>query len=237
MLYEDIPIPLGIDITGWDNVPIIECEEPLVSLEKVNKTRFCITAEYYRNNIPGSVKECYLRESAVRLLSMAANEMPKGWKFVVYDGWRPLKVQESIFKAYYNVLAAKYPCKQASVLLALTKKYVSLPSDNRIKPSPHNTGGAIDLSIRDASGADLDMGSHFDDFSEHAMTRYFEYEFKKGSISGKDHRRLANRRFLYHLLSSVGYTNYPEEWWHYDYGNQFWAKLTKQDAIYGAISL
>lgn len=32
----------------------------------------------------------------------------------------------------------------------------------------------------------------------------------------------------------AGFINYPEEWWHFDYGNQFWAKLAGKKAIYGA---
>jgi hypothetical protein len=34
---------------------------------------------------------------------------------------------------------------------------------------------------------------------------------------------------------NVGFTNYREEWWHFDYGNRFWAKLNGTDSIYGAV--
>ncbi len=34
-----------------------------------------------------------------------------------------------------------------------------------------------------------------------------------------------------------GFTNYPMEWWHYDYGNQFWAKIKGVNAIYGRVDL
>ena len=32
-----------------------------------------------------------------------------------------------------------------------------------------------------------------------------------------------------------GFTSYAEEWWHFDYGDQFWGSITGQDAIYGPI--
>lgn len=42
-----------------------------------------------------------------------------------------------------------------------------------------------------------------------------------------------NRRLLYTVMVEAGFTNYPLEWWHYDYGDQFWGHLSKRDAIYG----
>ncbi|MCG4287414.1 D-alanyl-D-alanine dipeptidase, partial [Lactobacillaceae bacterium KNUT 0156] len=44
-----------------------------------------------------------------------------------------------------------------------------------------------------------------------------------------------NRRLLYHVMTQAGFTNYIEEWWHFDYGNQNWATVSKRDfAVYGA---
>ncbi len=232
------PIPSGRDVKGWQTIPIIECNEPLVSLTNLNRHRFFIISEYYRNRIPGAIKECYVREGLARLLTEAANEMPEGWKFVIYDAWRPIRVQQSINDLYYDKLASKYPEKKPSELQILVGKYVSPPSDNPTKPSPHNTGGAIDLGIRNERGHDLDMGSRFDDFSTRSRTDYFELEAQKGGASPEGRMCLENRRILYSLMIDVGFTNYPEEWWHYDYGNQFWAKLNKgENAIYGAINL
>lgn len=232
------PIPSGRDINGWQTIPIIECNEPLVSLRNLNPLRFVIISEYYRNRIPGAVEECYVREGLARLLSKAAKEMPAGWQFVIYDGWRPIKVQQSLYNSYYKMLVLKYPDKQPSELRALASKYVSLPSDDPDKPSPHNTGGAIDLGIRNEREHDLDMGSRFDDFGTRSRTDYFELEAQKGVAAPEDRMCLENRRILYSLMIDVGFTNYPEEWWHYDYGNQFWAKLNReQNAMYGAISL
>lgn len=236
MQIYDKPIPLNVDINGWDLIPIVECTEPLVLLDEINPARILITSEYFNQNIIGAIERCYLRETAANLLSTAADELPHGWKLVIYDGWRPLTVQKSIFDEYYMRLKQQFPSKKHSEVLALTKRYVSLPSDNPLKPSPHNTGGAIDLSIRDSTGTDLDMGSFFDDFSDCAFTSHFEFDLQEANISSESHIKLINRRILYNLMTSVGFTNYPEEWWHFDYGNQFWAKLTNQSAIFGATS-
>lgn len=34
-------------------------------------------------------------------------------------------------------------------------------------------------------------------------------------------------------MTQAGFTNYPEVWWHYDFGNQFWGKITGEKAKYG----
>jgi len=81
------------------------------------------------------------------------------------------------------------------------------------------------------------MGTIFDDFSDRAATNYFE-----GMVTEKTHDNgtsipLHNRRLLYSIMTSVGFTNYFAEWWHFDYGNQFWAFVSaEKTAIYGQTS-
>ena len=89
-----------------------------------------------------------------------------------------------------------------------------LPSSDPKKPSPHSTGGSVDVTILDESGIPLDMGTKFDDSSIASSTAYFE---KVDDIITE------NRRLLYHVMTEQGFTNYSEEWWHFDYGNQNWA--------------
>ena len=36
-------------------------------------------------------------------------------------------------------------------------------------------------------------------------------------------------------MISVGFTNLPSEWWHYDYGTKFWAYFNNTDALYSGI--
>jgi D-alanyl-D-alanine dipeptidase len=119
-----------------------------------------------------------------------------------------------------------------------TKKYVSFPSNHTAHPSPHSTGGSIDLSILDEQGKPLDMGTNFDEMTSLASTRSFEQRMgKEGKLNQKDKIILENRRCLYHCMTQAGFTNYHEEWWHFDYGNQFWGKATNQPAMYGIAHL
>ena len=38
-------------------------------------------------------------------------------------------------------------------------------------------------------------------------------------------------------MAAQGFTNYEEEWWHFDYGDPSWARLTGQPACYGACAV
>jgi D-alanyl-D-alanine dipeptidase len=71
--------------------------------------------------------------------------------------------------------------------------------------SPHSRGVAIDLTLIDGSGAELDMGTGFDAFtprSHHGDT----------TVSPEAQR---NRLILLGLMTSAGWDFYRNEWWHY----------------------
>lgn len=79
------------------------------------------------------------------------------------------------------------------------------------------------------------MGTSFDDFNEKSNTRYYEQLIDAGKkLSDEELIVSNNRRLLFHIMNRVGFTSYPEEWWHYDYGNQLCGKL--KDTVYGEIS-
>jgi len=45
-----------------------------------------------------------------------------------------------------------------------------------------------------------------------------------------------NRRLLVEAMESVGFVNHGHEWWHFSYGDRYWAVITGTDvAIYGGL--
>jgi D-alanyl-D-alanine dipeptidase len=135
----------------------------------------------------------------------------------------------SLFLDYKNTIIQSNPNLDDTTYTQMTQQFVSLPSNSMTAPSPHYTGGSIDLTIVDDSGRPLDMGTAFDDFTDAAHTAHYEHS---------DTIVRENRRLLYHLMTAAGFSNYPFEWWHYDYGNQFWAyRLEKPNAFYGPIDI
>jgi D-alanyl-D-alanine dipeptidase len=223
------PIPLyPRGSADWPSIE--ECGEPLVSLQQYSP-RMEICPYYYHRKLAGSLSECLVREGVAKRLARAAGNLPRGYTLVILDGWRPLSVQQALYDQFKSTLLAQ-GWQEGKDLDAELGKYVAKPSFHPDRPPRHLTGGAVDLTISGPDGW-LDMGTPFDDFTERARTSYFEEA--ETADQHTIHIR-ANRRLLYQLMTEAGFTNYPEEWWHYDYGNQAWAAETGQPAArYGGV--
>lgn len=172
----------------------------------------------------------------------------KHLKLVVVDGYRTLDVQRRLFNAYLEYLRGKMPNTDETTLLNEAQQMVSIvPKEEVIKqsPPPHSTGGSVDIILVDKSKIDItddywlqnamiNFGAQFDEMmhpeygGERSETAYYEDK------SGVDEEAMKNRRLLYNLLNKVGLSNYPHEFWHFDFGNQFHALVTGKDtAEYG----
>jgi D-alanyl-D-alanine dipeptidase len=221
---------------NWREVPIIESNEKMISIMSLSNPRIIIRSMYFDMGLPGAIPDCYVREGVASRIEKALEILPDTFCLMIWDGWRPLEVQNSLYQSFYSDLEKEHPDWTPQKLTIETSRYVSLPSTNTKYPSPHLTGGALDLTISDVFGEEINMGTKFDAFEETARTRYFEELFmKKADLSPEETQILYNRRMLYNILTQVGFTNYHEEWWHYDYGNQFWGAVSGKSAIYGPI--
>lgn len=231
MTFKKIPATIN-DVRNWKHVRIRECGEDLV---KVRRTERIETYPiYYFRKIKGARQELYLRETVYNKLVFAAKELPQNYKIAVLDAWRPESLQRELFNNYVVELKKKYPNMTYEEIELMAEKYISLPSTNHSRPSPHITGGAIDVNLINKYNEFENMGSKFDDYNTKSKTRYYEAKEERGELTKEEKLFLKNRRILFGLMTNVGFTNYSEEWWHYDYGNQFWGALKGKDAIYGA---
>lgn len=79
----------------------------------------------------------------------------------------------------------------------------------------------------------LPMGTVFDAVQDETLTLYFE-NAGDANLSGEAAVARDNRRLLWNVMAEAGFSNYPEEWWHFDFGNQFDATRTGRKAIYAA---
>jgi len=229
------PIPAQ-KLGNWKQIPIHESGEKLVALSHfADKMRLRIEPMYFRQGIFGAIPEIYVRESVFLKIEKALGIMPKNMELVIWDGWRPLATQQALFDVFKSRISTDMPNLSEEELLNRTSVYVSLPSSDPQKPSPHSTGGAVDLTVAYRGGDLLEMGTDYDDFSEKARTVFFELDNSVLTKSKIDWRE--NRRLLYAIMTEAGFTNYPEEWWHFDYGDQFWASISSsQHALYCNIS-
>ena len=129
--------------------------------------------------------ECLLRLKTVKAL-VKANEtfMQQGLRIKLYDCYRPLDIQKKMWAIVSN------------------PKYVADPA----KGSIHNRGGAVDITLVDKEGKELDMGTTFDFFGIEASHNYLKLPPKV-----KD-----NRQLLKTIMIANEFNSFDSEWWHYN---------------------
>ncbi|WP_264564537.1 M15 family metallopeptidase [Flavobacterium sp. N3904] len=129
--------------------------------------------------------ECYLRYKTVKALIDANNRFQKkGLKIKIFDCYRPLDIQKRMWEIVSN------------------PKYVANPS----KGSIHNRGGAVDITLVNFEGKELDMGTPFDFFGVEASHDYFKFS----------HEIIENRELLKRIMIKEKFNSFDSEWWHYN---------------------
>ena len=130
--------------------------------------------------------KCLLRFEVVKDLLKAESEFEKdGYRLKIYDCYRPLWVQKLMWK--------KIP----------VPGLVANPATG----SRHNRGTAVDVSLVDTFGNELDFGTAHDDFSKKAKTFYpdFSDTIKK------------NRMYLREVMEKNHFKGINSEWWHFSH--------------------
>ena len=205
------------------SIPIRDDQEPLVDLGNFD---FVLEPRYFLQGLTEE-RTILLRQGAAEKLA-AVQESLGNYKLKIWDGYRPRLIQDKLYHKYFYQLQNQHPEWSQEQLAAKTTIYIASTADPAITP-PHATGGAVDLTLIDASGTELDMGTDFDFFGPAARSRYFDDYPIDRTIRN-------NHKLLREAMEAVGFHEYQEEWWHFDYGNQLWAfDLNKPYAIYGEV--
>ena len=151
-------IPNEIKMEGWKQTPIKESFQPLTLLNGLNE-RILTQPMYNMSGITDASEFMYLRSEATERLAGVTRFLPTNYSFVVFDAHRPISVQAEIFTKQRQIFKNLYPNLDEAAITRMTEVYVSFPSTDPKKPSPHSTGGAIDLSICNDNGDLLEMGT------------------------------------------------------------------------------
>lgn len=328
----DLPAIPDDLVTGWKQKEIRECGEELVPIGTFTEFSDCdVWGNYFgergtgkEQNFVGhpidrraSLITHFVREGVLNRLKIAQASLPYVCYFRFYDNYRSLEVQQALFDAVLEIVREDKSSLKDDELMEETQKYCSLPSPNKelgtSHPSPHNTGGVVDLTIvrltdegivqlgllnlkkvdgrlakKDGQieneayevvineiaswrrkfgfsekimkeiennwlvnyryykqkaqifhlySQELDMGTTFDYFGPETMTNYYE-KIEDEKLTRNERIIRNNRRFFYQVMKNAGFSNYPEEWWHWSYGDQMWATcLGKEFAIYGGVKM
>ena len=227
--FFDTPIE-SLCLPETKNIVLDEKNELFVDVLAYSKGKIKVNMQYKAANLKGSIDTAYVRRTVADMLMKAHEFLPEGYAFEILDAWRPYEVQLSLFNAYKDDLVKGNPDLLKLSEEELIKKvceFVSYPDKSKRLSFVHSSGGAVDLTILDENGKRLDMGTEFDDFTDKAYTSWFEE-------NSKDETVIRNRRLLCNVMKKVGFTNYPAEWWHYDFGDLFWAFYSGKDAIFAS---
>lgn len=115
----------------------------------------------------------------------------------ILDAVRPLHIQQMMWD---------------SLQMPADKKFNYLAAPFSI--SLHNYGCAVDLTIIDSNGKELDMGTAFDSFEKLSEPVYEAVFLKKGELSDS---AFYNRRLLRYIMRRAGFNPINSEWWHFNY--------------------
>lgn len=200
----------------------------------------------YYKQIGGAIQKLLVRHTiSKKLIKIRTKLIKYGVELYVFDCYRPLKVQKYLYAQWYpKYLKKMFPGYSKKEILIkrdefAAKAYDSFSEIDKTAPPPHSTGGAIDLTLRFIDTKEqLFMGTIFDDISETVYTDYYEKLKQKRILSLSENEALKNRRLLFWTMKSEGFENYPNEWWHFSYGDQLWAVLSgRNEAFYSSIDM
>jgi len=143
------------------------------------------TADNFFGDTLYTANICLLRRAvADRLIEVQRDLREQGYGLKVWDGYRPLSVQQKMWEKVPN------------------DNYVADPKTG----SNHNRAAAVDVTLVDLAGNELEMPTRFDDFSEKAGSAYPHVS----------ELALKHRTILQEAMCRHGFETITSEWWHFN---------------------
>ncbi len=165
----------------------------------------------------------HVRAGVLQRLIRAQELLPHGWQWLLVEGYRPPALQESIFNDYAATLRRLHPEESEGHIRTAASRWVA-----PMETAGHVSGAAIDLTICTQDGIEVDMGSPEAATPEESGGACYTH------AAGLPAQAQQNRAVMIEALTAVGMVNYPTEWWHWSYGDRYWAMTTRATAaVYG----
>ncbi|MCF7826302.1 MAG: M15 family metallopeptidase [Candidatus Marinimicrobia bacterium] len=159
--------------------------------------KYSTTDNFLAADTYGELEHCYLQPEAAAMLKEAQailKQSHPGLTLLVYDGARPRSIQRKMW-----TLVVGTP----------SEDYVANPKGGSV----HNYGSAVDLTLADAQGVPLDMGTPFDYFGELAQPRHEDRFLKENKLT---QQQVDNRHLLREVMTQAGFLAISIEWWHFN---------------------
>ncbi len=133
--------------------------------------------------------DVYLHKDAAKALKIASTfAKVLGYQIKIFDGFRPVEIQQQMWDIVQD------------------PRYVTEPEKGECT---HCRGVALDVTLVNQDGTDVEMGTDFDDFTTKAHSTYLNLT----------QRQIHNRAILSGIMSIAGFQSIPTEWWHFQLKN------------------
>jgi zinc D-Ala-D-Ala dipeptidase len=170
--------------------------------------KYSSESNFLGQNIYGQLHKAYLEETTAKKLAIAQIILTgkySGLSLLVWDAARPVSCQQKMWDAL------QMPAEQKGRFVSNPKNY-----------SLHNYGCAVDVTLIDSSGLELDMGTIFDQFDSLAQPKYETHLILLKRLSPD---QISNRQILRNVMYEAGFTGIGSEWWHFNSCSRLFAKL------------
>jgi len=171
------------DVSAWEGLEL--------------DVRYATSDNFTGKNVYGKYASCFLHSKAAEMLKRAQASLKAqkpAWKFRVFDCLRPRRAQAIL----WNIVKG-----------TPKEHYVVNPRIGSV----HNYGFAMDLSLSDENGDEVDMGTSYDFFGALAEPRYEASFLKNGKLTKA---QVANRMILRTAMKAGAFIPISNEWWHFD---------------------
>ena len=173
-----------------------------------------------------SVHFTKVRKTVADKLLEARKMLPGSIDFFVKEGYRPISQQLKSYEMVKSYFRENNPEFDEDRITIETNKLCA-----PVEVAPHSTGAAVDLTLIDVdTHRELDLGTEYNAVPHDTGNATF-IDAENISAEAKE-----NRMILKEAMEFVGFVCYPSEWWHWSYGDKYWAFIKKiKQAVYSAI--
>lgn len=195
-------------------ITVTECENP------VELVTFVETDRLFLN--PLETNDWRIRRVIRDKVIACANSLPDGLCLMIFEAFRSRERQWDLWRPVHASITKDHPDWTDAQIYARASRWVSPPDGFG---SGHQAGAAIDVKFARADRTELEFGGLMKGLSGVAPTDW--------PVSPEIR---INRDMLVAAMNSVGMINYPDEWWHFSYGDRLWAEVTnRSDAFFAPI--
>lgn len=209
--------------SDWQKVTISENDEPLVEVKETSRLKINII---HKND----ESFYFVRKTILEKLSRVSLSLPDGINLVLIEGYRSMESQQADWDFSFQKIKKDNP----NLTDERIEQRVGLVVAKPLPLANHHCGGAVDVTLVYSDGTLLDMGTPYLDKD---MDISFYHKFKMLSDEITDEQK-ENRKILRDAMESEDFVWYPNEWWHYCWGDRMWAVYSNQnECFYGPIDI